>query len=335
MKEGLPPQTKEELVLHAIHHAAIKQNTLQTIIEVRGNDAVDFFHRMSSNDLKSLRVEGSRMTSFLTDKGKLVDAVVIHLRPESLLVVPSEGRTEEFLRWIDRFVIMEDIRLFHHEGDVFSFSIMGPAAFTITAEGFGIQAKPGTHQEISVDGGTILVAPRQDFAINQVDCLVSKDAIASFRDRLNSFGDTLPSLDQECFDTLRAMTGIPAPGHEISPEFNPFEIGLLHTLNFNKGCYVGQEVIARLDTYKKVQRRLTGLTFHNELSGSGLELFANKGKIGQLTTVGLVSVAGQFHALAVVKRGEVTAGDHAWTTQMMTGNEGTLYDLPWTGSVNG
>jgi folate-binding protein YgfZ len=64
------------------------------------------------------------------------------------------------------------------------------------------------------------------------------------------------SSSESDFESYRIMCGIPAHPSELSLDFNPMEARLINLISFTKGCYIGQEVIARLDTYKKVQKQL-------------------------------------------------------------------------------
>ena len=62
-------------------------------------------------------------------------------------------------------------------------------------------------------------------------------------------------------DAVRVSFGIPEYGPELGEPFNPLEAGLIGSVDFTKGCYIGQEVVARLDSYKKVQKYLVSLRF--------------------------------------------------------------------------
>ena len=80
---------------------------------------------------------------------------------------------------------------------------------------------------------------------------------AGAKSKLNQvFSTEFKSLTLEEFTQLRMELGIPAFGYELTEDFNPLEAGLISHINFNKGCYIGQEVVARLNTYDKVQRKL-------------------------------------------------------------------------------
>ncbi|GIS65121.1 MAG: hypothetical protein CM1200mP3_13690 [Chloroflexota bacterium] len=84
---------------------------------------------------------------------------------------------------------------------------------------------------------------------------------------------------------VRIERGIPESGFELTEEYNPLEVNPKNHISFNKGCYVGQEVVARLDTYDKVKRRLVGLTWRDEMIfESGANIFYDGDNIGTLTS---------------------------------------------------
>jgi len=76
-------------------------------------------------------------------------------------------------------------------------------------------------------------------------------------------------IGEDSYEIYRVEKGIPAAPNEINMEYNPLELGLNAAIDFNKGCYIGQEVIARLDTYDKVKRHLVGLEFAEPVNSTG------------------------------------------------------------------
>jgi folate-binding protein YgfZ len=93
---------------------------------------------------------------------------------------------------------------------------------------------------------------------------------------------------------------VPAWPQEISPEHNPHEAALAPFIDWKKGCYVGQEVVARLDTYKKVQRRLVRLALSRAPEGE-TALFAGGEEAGRVSSVAVLPGAPFVAALAYVK----------------------------------
>jgi folate-binding protein YgfZ len=94
---------------------------------------------------------------------------------------------------------------------------------------------------------------------------------------------SLSDVPAELYEILRVESGFPLFGNELNEQHNPLEANLLHLVNFKKGCYIGQEVIARLDSYNKVKQRLMG--FKSPLSiPVGCELVAEGNVIGEITS---------------------------------------------------
>ena len=100
---------------------------------------------------------------------------------------------------------------------------------------------------------------------------------------------------------LRIEAGIPAPGHELTEQWNPLEAELRSAISFTKGCYTGQEVVARLNTYKKVQRTLRGLRLAgDEIPPPGSRLLAAGAEAGLVTSAAFSPALGAPIALAYV-----------------------------------
>jgi aminomethyltransferase len=111
--------------------------------------------------------------------------------------------------------------------------------------------------------------------------------------------------DEAAFDFLRIEAGLPRFGHELTPEYIPLEANLWDDISFSKGCYIGQEIIARMDSRGKLAKQLTKLQPAAEVE-SGADILANGRKAGTLTSV----AAGPhgFAALGFVKTAVLEAG---------------------------
>jgi folate-binding protein YgfZ len=108
----------------------------------------------------------------------------------------------------------------------------------------------------------------------------------------------------DAFECYRVLEGLPAGGHELTEEWNPLEAGLDAAVSFDKGCYVGQEVVARLHTYDKVSRSLVGLELPAEepLPERGTPLLLDGSPVGVLTSVVRPASSLKAAGLGYVKR---------------------------------
>ena len=118
--------------------------------------------------------------------------------------------------------------------------------------------------------------------MNQKTCL---DVIGDMSDKeriIEFLKNSGTQLESNQFENIRISLGFPKFGMELTEEFNPLEAGLIDHISFNKGCYIGQEVVARLNTYDKVQRKLVKLSWDGLLEGN--EIFSRGKGVGVITS---------------------------------------------------
>jgi tRNA-modifying protein YgfZ len=119
-------------------------------------------------------------------------------------------------------------------------------------------------------------------------------------------------VDEIAWECLRIERGRPKPDAELTEDYNPLEVGLWQTISFTKGCYIGQETIARLNTYKGVKQYLWGIKLAAPVA-VGTPLTIDGEKVGVLTSVN--DIDGEISGLAYVKAkaggvgSKVLAGD--------------------------
>jgi folate-binding protein YgfZ len=136
-------------------------------------------------------------------------------------------------------------------------------------------------------------------------------------------------VSSKVYDVLRIEAGIPAAGHELTEDYTPLETGLGATISHTKGCYTGQEVIARQITYDKVTRQLVGLKLVAEADvGDDIRLADTHQAIGKITSAADSPRFGQI-ALGVIRKPYDQPG-----TKLLVGDEpdsqpGLVTELPF------
>ena len=113
-----------------------------------------------------------------------------------------------------------------------------------------------------IEGESVIVIREEMSDVRCIDVIGSMTARSKIGD---FFAGKFNKVDLKDFNQLRLKLGIPAFGFELTEDFNPLEAGLISHISFNKGCYIGQEVVARLNTYEKVQRKLVKLAWQGDL----------------------------------------------------------------------
>ena len=259
-------------------------------LELTGDDALDLLNRLSTNKLEDL-TPGAGMRSVLTSaKGRIVDLPLVLMLDDRLLLLVGPDARERVAEWIDFFTFVEDVTVRDLTPETVMFSLIGPDATNLVEEFAGeAVASLSLHGVTSANvGGVSVTVVRDDFG-----ALPGFDLIAPVEEgeRLwrylveRSAGDGAKPAGALALESVRVEQGVPAPGLELSEDYNPLEAGLLQHISFNKGCYVGQEVIARLDTYKKVSKYLVGLSWDGqELPPTGASLTVDGRRSGVVTS---------------------------------------------------
>jgi folate-binding protein YgfZ len=111
-------------------------------------------------------------------------------------------------------------------------------------------------------------------------------------------------IGEEAYNIYRVEQGNPASPNELNDNVNPHEAGLINYIDFKKGCYIGQEVIARLDTYDKVQRRITGIKFTDAINQTdSFSVYSGASEVGNVTSVVYSPKLKTYLGLAFIRKG--------------------------------
>ncbi len=220
-------------------------------LRLTGEDARDLLNRLSTNLIDPDGEAGEVAVTVLTsDRGRIVDLVYVVHCGDHQLMITSAGQQQNVIEFLDKYTIMEDLEVEDITRDTVMLTVTGPEASEIVgrvdASAVQLVELPADPDDAERAPTYQLVCPNQDAAGHVRDALVSAGAV---------------SISAETAETLRIANGQPAYGSEMSETYNPLEAGLIGAIDFQKGCYIGQEVIARLDTYHKVQKYMVTLEF--------------------------------------------------------------------------
>ena len=243
-------------------------------LRLRGSDALDLLDRLSTNRLTDLVAPGMGMGSVLTtNKGRIIDFLGVHLEDDGLLVVTSGEATEKIEEWIDFYTIMEDVETVDISSETFQFRILGSTTQSLSNDVAQLAKFHALKEEIC--GIECIVIRSQMLGEPCLDVIGPSVAAKTVSQELEVSGIHVElSLDE--YERIRVESGYPAFGSELTEDFNPLEAGLIEHISFNKGCYIGQEVVARLNTYEKVQKKLVKLVWNGTIKGKDLSMEGQK-----------------------------------------------------------
>lgn len=295
---------------------AVRNISHQGIIELKGNDALDLVHRIATNSVKDLPKEGVRKTIFTTEKGRIIGLTTIMNFDNYQLLVCDRTTKHKVMSWIRKYVISDDVQVNDANLKYNLLELNGPQA-----ESFATLICGNVVNEIQPNSFKIIHTENILFFLMKIpgekgknkfwflaDFENSKRLINYMQENKGVFNFNL--VGEEVYNIYRIEHGIPVSPNELNDEFNPLEAGLEEFIDFNKGCYIGQEVIARLQTYNKVQRKLVGLKFNEAVNfNNGSTVIEIDGEeIGKLTSFGnSVKLKSQI-ALAYIRNSHSTNG---------------------------
>lgn len=297
-------------------------------ILVSDADRLRFLHNQSTNDFNSLKPGLGCDTVMVTSTARTIDLVTGYVTEDSVLLLVSPNRREKLMQWLDRYIFFADkVRLTDISDQTATFSLIGPKSDALIEQlGAGeMVGKPyGSHQVFSVAGGDVRVAVGSGLASPGYTLIVegagAPNATSKLWETLTVAG-AVP-LGENAWNQLRIEQGRPAPDFELTEDYNPLEARLLQTISYSKGCYIGQETIARLNTYKGVKQHLWGVRLRGPVS-PGTVITVEGEKVGTLTS--FTETSDGFLGLAYIRAKAGGLGLKVFVGDI----EGEIIDLPF------
>jgi len=272
-------------------------------VKATGADVLDLLHRISSNDVGSLQPGQGAPTVLITDKGRVLDLVTVLNTCGHILLLTSPQAQDTVIQWIDGYTIVDDIALEDVTSTTAMFSVLGPQAATVLGRAAGLKVEffqPYQSTQATIVGMECYVVRRDLAGLPRFEVLMSGEHAEAIWQELVGAG-AVP-LGLEASEVLRVEAGSPAYGRELDEAYNPLETGLWGSISFTKGCYIGQEVVARLDTYQKVQRHLVSLGFsHGTPVRDGVKLALDGREVGNVTSMVRMPPTGRTIGMGYVR----------------------------------
>jgi len=248
-----------------------------------GRDALDLLHRLSTNRLDDLPIGKGRTTVLTTGKGRCVDWIWVFRLPRGVLLLTGPDADGEVASWVETYTILEDVALTSLMETTTLIGVVGPRGEDLLKGVVGLPEGMGVGEAWEGSwGDSPLLALRTDaLALPQWDLLMPAQEAPTLWDALRQRGAA--PMGEGAVEVLRIAAGVPRRGKEITPAYNPLEAGLWESISFTKGCYIGQEVLARLKTYGRLQKALARLTLE-EPAPEGSGLWAEGRRVGTVTS---------------------------------------------------
>jgi folate-binding protein YgfZ len=257
-------------------------------LRVSGSRRLDYLHRVTAQAFLGLAPGTGVAASVLERTGKMVEVLTAHAFDDHLLLLTSAANRERACEWLRRFVFREDARIDDRSAETGQLLLLGPHAPGVAAAlaGAGPALLPphAWAPLAAFPAGALIRAPWPGEAFwliaeSPAMRALWETTLAAGR------GDGIRPAGLAAYEALRVLAGVPDGGAEIDEQANPLELGLEGTMSLTKGCFTGQEAIAKMVTHRAVRRRLIGLeVLDGPLPGRGAPLVAGSEAVGRVTT---------------------------------------------------
>ncbi len=261
-------------------------------LRVTGDDRVKWLQSIISNDLLPLTPGRGIYSSLLTHKGKMLSYFRVYALPDSLMIEDVGEIGDATFQALRKFLLYGTKAKMENGAESWGLLLIsGPQAPTLIKEAFGCEV--GTLQFLSfltheIGGQQAMLMRTEETGEVDIEILIPVDGLLPAWERLWTVGTSmgLKPFGTEAREMLRLEAGLPRAGTEMTEEIVPPEANLEgKAFSLSKGCYPGQEVVARMDTYGSVRRRMVGLVLHDPvIPKKGAKLFSGEREVGWVSS---------------------------------------------------
>jgi folate-binding protein YgfZ len=285
-------------------------------IVLTGKDRASFLHGLVTNDTRKLTPGTGCAAAFLTPKGKMLADCVVLCEGDRLELDCEPELAEKIEDLLRKYLVFNDVQIANETAANAVFHVAGEVGGEDRREeedllrrvirlgdGAALPVAPHAHC-----GRPVRIVRENRTGIPGYDVRCPSSLSEEIRNAFVSAGAKLASTGR--LEALRIAAGIPRWGFELTEAVLPDEAGLRERgfISENKGCYIGQETVARIKTYGHVNRRLILLSVSGGVPARENEIFFENEKSGAVTSATPVGAPGKAVALAYVKRAHANPG---------------------------
>ena len=290
--------------------AGLADLTGSTVVEATGADRVSLLHSFTTGDVKKLPVGRGCEAFVTTPQGKTLSHVWLLKREDALLAVTTPGQGATLIGHLQRYIVSEDVTLRDLSDERGLLLVVGARTADVLKACSG-QSPPDEVLAMAdvriADRAAVLVRVELTQPASHL-LLTALVDVATIDAALLEAGAS--RVSRPAVEIARLEAGVPLFGQDITAENLPQEIGRdRQAISFTKGCYLGQETVARIDALGHVNRQLVGLRFEGEVVPPAGEILMADGKeVGQVTSAAWSPKLKAGLAIALVRRRQAMAG---------------------------
>jgi len=294
----------------ALNGSVLLDRSHEGRILLTDDNRFELINRMSTNSMMDMQLHEGRPTIFTTPTARILYRVIAVNRPEGLLILTEPGQGEAITSFLNRNIFYGDkVKVLNIQAQTQHFAIHGITANTIMSE---LQTDlsdlpPRYSTEISIADATFTIVRRKSIIGSHWAIICQQKDAVTLHKHLLKIGEKhgLNPAGSLIYNTLRIRGSRPA-GRELSQDYIPLEVGLWDEVSFSKGCYTGQEIIARMESRERLAKTIVKLDLSSFINAPAT-IYDKDTPVGTLTS-SVQSPEGEYFAMAIIKTQASKAG---------------------------
>ena len=273
-------------------HVGIADLSHRGRLKVTGDDRIKWLQSVISNDILPLKQGQGLYSGFLSHKGKMLSYFRVYVLAESLMLEDVGEIGDTTFQALRKFLLYGTRAKMENCADTWGLLLVsGPRAADLVKAAFGADVSgvsPLSFVTQEIAGRQALLIRTEETGETDIEVLIPAEGVVAAWDKLWSVGQPLgvKPFGTEAREMLRMEAGLPRAGSDVTEEIVPPEANLEgKAFSLSKGCYPGQEVVARMDTYGSVRRHLVGLALKDPvIPPKGAKLFSGDREVGWVSS---------------------------------------------------
>jgi len=274
--------------------------TGQTLTSLKGADRVRWLNGMVTNNIRDLMPGNGVYAFVLTPQGQIRGDLYAFNRGESLVLEMERAQTETLLPLLRRYIIMDKVEV-EDLSEITVIGLVGPkSSQALAAIGLNIGELSSLQStELSWNASSITALRKDHPLVDSYELWAPKEIAPGLLEGLRNSGAS--EISDQALELVRIVSGIPKIGMDIREKTLPQETGQDRALNFNKGCYIGQEIVERIRARGAVHRALVGFEVEGTAPEPGAKIHSDGKEVGEITSIATVPT-GKVIALGVLRK---------------------------------
>ncbi len=254
-----------------------------------GEDRAEFLHRLISNNVEGLSFGEGNYATLLTNRGKIIADMKVYVLEDAIYISTAPESAEDVFSELDKYIIADDVELSVATDNLGAIAVYGPKSAELVQSVLNaenLNSLTEYHSRFCLFDQQWVVCVRSDTV---GECgyhlYISTDKLETLWEKLMDERPGVQAIGWDALESLRIEAGTPRYGTELTDSIIPLEAELEHAIDFEKGCYIGQEIVARMKYRGHPNRLLRGIEIDAENPiPQDSKIFSGEKEVGWITS---------------------------------------------------